>query len=245
MKRAELWRSALNSPQDYLAPYYNFREFFLGVMLASLAGATGAAAWLYSSGWYVTFMTGNTERMVLEPIRGGTEAGLAAFSAVVVFVIGALTATLARIYLWSQARHGAMVVATGAIIGAFVSDLWLGTQYDELSPIPILFLAFGLGALNTSISRRGQVVMPLSYVTGTLVKIGQGIALHLAGKQKWMWFPQLATYLGFLVGAAGGGMAFYSHGVDDALFLLTLGALVMTGITWRVDHPGFLREDGH
>lgn len=105
----------MDRPYDYLAPYYSFREFFLGVMLASLAGATGAAAWLYSSGWYVTFMTGNTERMVLEPIKGSVGAGLAALSAVVVFVIGAFTATLARIYVWLHARHGAMVVTTVAI----------------------------------------------------------------------------------------------------------------------------------
>ncbi|WPF65846.1 YoaK family protein [Corynebacterium sp. 22KM0430] len=245
MNRGEAWREILNGTHDYMAPYYNLREFFLGVMLASLAGATGAAAWIYSAGWYVTFMTGNTERMVLEPIRGSTEAGLAALSAVVVFVIGALTATLARIYLWSHARHGAMVVTTIAIILAFLSDLWLGTQEDGLTFIPILFLAFGLGALNTSISRRGQVVMPLSYVTGTLVKIGQGIALHLAGKQRWMWFPQLATYLGFVCGAAVGGTAFYHQGVENALFLLSLGAMGMTAVTWRVDHHSFLRKDEH
>ncbi|KQB86209.1 YoaK family protein [Corynebacterium lowii] len=245
MKRAELWSNLLTGTYDYLAPYYNFREFFLGVMLASLAGATGAAAWLYSSGWYVTFMTGNTERMVLEPLQGSTGAGLAALSAVLVFVIGAFTATLARIYLWSQARHGAMVVTTLAIIAAFLSDLWLGAQRNELTPIPILFLAFGLGALNTSISRRGQVVMPLSYVTGTLVKIGQGAALHVAGKQQWMWFPQLATYLGFVFGAVLGGVVFHRQGVDDALFLLAIGAMVMTAVTWRVDHPSFLRKDGH
>ncbi|KQB83167.1 YoaK family protein [Corynebacterium oculi] len=245
MKRREVWREILDGTYDYMAPYYNLREFFLGVMLASLAGATGAAAWLYSSGWYVTFMTGNTERMVLEPIHGSTGAGLAALSAVVVFVIGALTATLARIYLWSHARHGAMVVTTIAIILAFLSDLWAGNHESGLTPTPILFLAFGLGALNTSISRRGQVVMPLSYVTGTLVKIGQGIALHIAGKQKWMWFPQLATYLGFVFGAAVGGATFYHQGVENALFLLCLGAMAMTAVTWRMDHSSLMRKDGH
>ncbi|MEK0372660.1 YoaK family protein [Corynebacterium mastitidis] len=245
MNRREAWREVMDRPYDYLAPYYSFREFFLGVMLASLAGATGAAAWLYSSGWYVTFMTGNTERMVLEPIKGSAGAGLAALSAVVVFVIGAFTATLARIYVWLHARHGAMVVTTVAIILSFASDLWLGAQDDALTPIPILFLAFGLGALNTSISRRGQVVMPLSYVTGTLVKIGQGAALHVAGKQRWMWMSQLATYAGFVAGAACGGAVFYSQGVDDALFLLSLAAMAMTGVTWWVDDRSFLRKDEH
>ena len=39
-----------------LGPFHDRREMALGWVLAGLAGATGAAAWLFTSGWYVTFM---------------------------------------------------------------------------------------------------------------------------------------------------------------------------------------------
>jgi len=44
-----------------------------------------------------------------------------------------------------------------------------------------MLVAFGIGALNTSFVKDGEVSVPLSYVTGTLVKMGQGIERHVAG----------------------------------------------------------------
>ena len=48
------------TPHPALCPYHDGREMALGIVLAALAGAMGAAAWLHTDGWYVTFMTGNT-----------------------------------------------------------------------------------------------------------------------------------------------------------------------------------------
>ena len=45
----------------------------------------------------------------------------------------------------------------------------------------MMLLAFGTGALNTSFVKNGEVSVPLSYVTGTTVKMGQGIERHIAG----------------------------------------------------------------
>jgi cysteine synthase len=109
--------------------------------------------------------------------------------------------------------------------------------------VPVLLLAFGLGALNTSISRRGEVVMPLSYMTGTLVKIGQGMTLHCAGVSKWSWVPHLTTYTGFMAGAAVGGVSFGSIGAHQALFTVAIGATLIAALTWRLDHRGFTAQD--
>ncbi|WP_286143977.1 DUF1275 family protein [Mycobacterium sp. D16R24] len=98
-----------------LGPFHDLREMALGALPAVLAGSTGAAAWLYTSGWYVTFMTGNTERLVLEHVNGNHALGLSAAAAVGAFLFGVSTATFARLYLWRKARHGATVVATVAV----------------------------------------------------------------------------------------------------------------------------------
>jgi uncharacterized membrane protein YoaK (UPF0700 family) len=41
--------------------------------------------------------------------------------------------------------------------------------------------------LNTSFVKDGEVSVPLSYVTGTLVKMGQGIERHIAGGKAADW----------------------------------------------------------
>ena len=48
--------------------------------------------------------------------------------------------------------------------------------------------------------------IPLSYVTGTLVKFGQGIERHArGGGTTWDWLTYGLLYLGFIAGAVLGG----------------------------------------
>ena len=228
-----------------LGPFHDRREIALGTLLATIAGATGAAAWTYTSGWYVTFMTGNSERMVLELFAGKPALALAAGTTVLAFVLGVMAGMLGRLRVWTKARHGATVVTAMATLTAWICDLTLIEDNTTIGVLPVLCLAFGLGALNTSFSRRGEVVMPMSYMTGTLVKIGQGASLHLAGLSKWRWAAQLTTYLGFLAGAALGGLAFTFSGAHNALLMLTVGTVAATLATWRLDHSGFMDRDQH
>lgn len=227
-----------------LGPFHDRREMALGWVLAGLAGATGAAAWLFTSGWYVTFMTGNTQRVVLENIQGHPGLALTAAATIGAFVLGVVVATLARSFLWRRARHGATLLMTAAAVVAWASDVLVVDDDAHIGAFPVLCLAFGLGALNTSITRRGEVAMPLSYVTGTLVKIGQGAALHLAGASRWAWVSHLSVYLAFLAGAGLGGTVFAQLGTENALLLLVVGSTAVSMVTWRLDHPRFLTADG-
>ncbi|MDN5720592.1 MAG: YoaK family protein [Corynebacterium sp.] len=226
-----------------LGPYHDRREMNLGIVLAGLAGAMGAAAWLHSSGWYVTFMTGNTERMILEHFKGNHLLGLGALATVAAFLVGVMVATFARIYWWTKSRHAATLVTMVAAYVAWLFDVLTDEAGASFGVVPILSLAFGLGALNTSISRGNQVAMPLSYVTGTLVKMGQGFALHLSGVQRWVWVAQLVTYAGFLVGIVLGGAVFHSIGTHNSLAALAVITTVIAAVTWKLDHPRFAAKD--
>ncbi len=46
---------------------------------------------------------------------------------------------------------------------------------------------------------------PLSYVTGTLVKMGQGIERHISGGSAAAWLGYFLLYISFIVGAIIGG----------------------------------------
>ncbi len=76
--------------------------------------------------------------------------------------------------------------------------------------MPILFVVFGIGALNTSFVKDGGIV-PLSYVTGTLVKMGRGIERHLAGGKVEDWLRLLPAAHSFVLGAAASGAVYGRH----------------------------------
>lgn len=232
-----------STPHPALGPYHDGREMALGIVLAGLAGAMGAAAWLHTDGWYVTFMTGNTERMILEHAKGEHVLGISALTTVLVFILGVMVATWARIRWWRKSRHGATVLTTGAAYLAWFADVATEGASDLFGVIPVLCLAFGLGALNTSVSRNNQVAMPLSYVTGTLVKMGQGFALHMARVSRWVWVSQAVTYAGFLGGILTGAVLFVPAGTDDTLAVLAILCTLITLATWRLDHPLYAVKD--
>jgi uncharacterized membrane protein YoaK (UPF0700 family) len=68
-----------------------------------------------------------------------------------------------------------------------------------------MFVVLGIGALNTSFVEDGEVSVPLSYVTGTLVKLGQGIERHIAGGKVEDWLGYFLLFSSFVAGAAVGG----------------------------------------
>jgi uncharacterized membrane protein YoaK (UPF0700 family) len=90
-------------------------------------------------------------------------------------------ASLCRRYLWVAHPHGATVLTTLCLLVATAADTAVRGWSGQLTFVPILFVACGIGALNTSFVENGEVSIPLSYVTGTLVKMGQGIARHITG----------------------------------------------------------------
>lgn len=182
-------------------------------LLAWLAGMIGAVAFLHSAGYFVTFMTGNTERAVLGwfPVSGRQKvAGAgpeAAIWLIVMFLLGVFGASYLRRRFWKNHPHGATLLATGGLLVAtvveFVEDGW---HYQDVNFTGILIICFSVGALNTSFIKNGEVSVPLSYVTGTVVKLGQGLERHLCGDGTiYDWLGYLALYSSFLFGAAIGG----------------------------------------
>jgi uncharacterized membrane protein YoaK (UPF0700 family) len=182
-------------------------EAYLSWVLAGLAGMLGAVAFTHSAGYFVTFMTGNTERAVLGWFRGDSGLAISATLLVVAFLAGVVVASLGRRRMWPKRPHGVTVLTTLCLAIATVLDIILrGWSGREVPFSPILFITFGVGALNTTFVTNGEVSVPLSYVTGTLVKLGQGIERHISGGRFSDWLGYLLLYVGFVSGAAAGGV---------------------------------------
>lgn len=182
-------------------------EAYLSWVLAGLAGMLGAVAFTHSAGYFVTFMTGNTERAVLGWFRGDPALAISAVLLVVAFLSGVVIASLGRRYVWPKRPHDVTILTTLCLAIATALDVVLrGWSGRDVPFSPILFVTFGVGALNTTFVANGEVSVPLSYVTGTLAKLGQGIERHISGGEFSDWLGYLLLYVGFVTGAAAGGL---------------------------------------
>ncbi|TDP39748.1 uncharacterized membrane protein YoaK (UPF0700 family) [Nocardia ignorata] len=190
--------------------------------LSILAGFIGAAAYTHSAGYFVTFMTGNTERALLGWFDGDYLLAVGAISLLFAFGLGVFVASLLRRRLWRNGHYGASVVTTVALAAAVVVDYVVGrTGGQELDFVPIMFVAFAVGALNTAFVKNGEVSVPLSYVTGTVVKLGQGIESHVSGGSVRDWLGYGLQYAAFATGALLGGVMSMLVGGEMMLIVAT------------------------
>ncbi|WP_096372053.1 YoaK family protein [Mycobacterium ulcerans] len=208
-------------------------EARLSWVLAVLAGVLGATAFTHSAGYFVTFMTGNAQRAVLGYFRDDVWLSVTAGLLLVWFLVGVVVASVCRRHFWVDHPHGPTVLTTFSLVAATALDIviggWEGSQLDFL---PIMLVVFGVGSLNTSFVKDGEVSVPLSYVTGTLVKMGQGIERHIAGGQAADWLGYFMLLASFILGATvGGTISLVVSGTQMLAVASTVCALT-TGFTY-------------
>lgn len=159
--------------------------------MASLAGATDVYGLGSLHDLFVSFMSGNTTMLGIALGQG--DWGRAGFilGLVGLFVAGAAAgAALGE----ASGRQHAPAVALAVALVLAVPVL----RPDLAAPA----FTFAMGALNAAMNRAGQASVSLTYVTGTLVKFGQGIGLTLCGKPySWSWAWQGPMWLSLLAGA--------------------------------------------
>lgn len=196
------------------------------VALAALAGFVDAAGFLSANGYFVSFMSGNTTRLavdvVTDPAQALIPAGLiAGFVGGVTF--GALLA------LRAQARRKPAVVALVAVL------LLLAALLHEFgqSVAATAALVMAMGAINNTFQRGGEVAIGVTYMTGALVRMGQGIAASLAGQPGGDWKGFLMLWSGLAGGAVCGALA-WSRWEHGALWLAAGWAAAMVGVALRL-----------
>ena len=209
-------------------------ESRLSWVLAGLAGVIGAISFTHSAGYFVVFITGNAQRAVLGYFTGEVWLAVSAGLLIAAFVAGVVVASLCRRYFWVDHPHGPTVLTTFSLLAATMVDLiGEGLEGNLIDFAAIMLMAFGTGALNTSFVKDGEVSVPLSYVTGTTVKMGQGIERHIAGggnASDWLgYFLLLAS---FVLGAAVGGCIGLVVNGTWMLVAATVVCALTTGYTY-------------
>jgi uncharacterized membrane protein YoaK (UPF0700 family) len=219
-------------------------EARLSWVLGALAGVLGATAYTHSHGYFVTFMTGNAQRAVLGYFTDDTRLSIAAAVLIVCFVSGVVVASICRRRFWGGHPHGPTVLTTFSLLAATVADVVdEGWEEIALDFAPIMLVTFGVGALNTSFVKDGEVSVPLSYVTGTLVKLGQGIERHMAGGTAAEWLGYFLLFSSVVLGATLGGLISLVVNGTWMLVAVTIVCALTTAYTYfRQDRRAVLDE---
>ncbi|MDM0014972.1 YoaK family protein [Variovorax sp. J22P168] len=197
----------------------------LAVCLAALAGYIDAIGFLYLGGYFVSFMSGNTTRLAVA-LQAGDAIGIL-LGIIACFVAGAGCGTLVGHFAGARRRAAVLVsvAATLALAAALV---------DGHGAVPsILLMAFAMGMENTVFQRDGTVVVGLTYMTGTLVKMGQKLALAMLGQERLSWFSPLVLWIGLLSGGVLGASTYGLVGLRS-LWLGVLAALILAACSLKI-----------
>ena len=206
----------------------------LAICLAVIAGYVDAYG-LLAYGIYVSFMSGNTTQTGSMTGQGRLLAALPSALAILFFVAGSFAGT------WlthSRLRHSRQVLFGG--IAALLAVIIGGTQLGNSAlhaEVCIATLSLAMGLMNTTLSQIGAEPVNLTFVTGTLNKIGRHLALAVRRAPlpdaQGQWDTHLrraglmaSVWAGFLTGAMVSGAATSYFGVwvllPPVLILLAL-----------------------
>jgi uncharacterized membrane protein YoaK (UPF0700 family) len=175
------------------------RGLILAGFLAALAGMVDAIGYLRLGHLFVSFMSGNSTQLGVA-VGGGdlTEAGVIA-ELIALFVLGAAAGQVFTGFAGKWHLTWALVAVLLAIAAGLAT-----------SPEPMVL---AMGALSASMQRAGKIAVSVTYVTGTLVKLGQGLGDFLTRRSTgWTWLVQASPWAGLIAGATIGGAAYMRIG---------------------------------
>ena len=178
-----------------------------------MAGMVDAIGFLASGGFFLSFMSGNSTRLSVGLVDAAPYVGMVA-ALLTSFVTGVVAGSLiGRKNMLSPSRRQAFILI---IISLLLFAAPLIANFGFLL-IGLCFAAFCMGLENTLFEREGSVSFGLTYMTGALVKIGQGLATMISGGPRLEWVPYLLLWLGLIIGAAVGALMFGIFGYNSLL----------------------------
>jgi uncharacterized membrane protein YoaK (UPF0700 family) len=205
---------------------YRPRMIAAAVCLAALAGFVDALAYLSLGGFFASFMSGNTTRIGVGIAIGDWFAVRTAAGLVCAFVCGVMIATMLSARFARYRKPAVMAAVTLSLALAALLDGVAAGQW------PLMLLAVAMGAENGVFNRDGDVSIGLTYMTGTLVRLGHRLAGALIGSaDRFGWVPYLLLWLGFAGGVVLGGREITMHGTT-ALWLAAAASGLMTLLVW-------------
>jgi uncharacterized membrane protein YoaK (UPF0700 family) len=170
----------------------------LALGLAGLAGLVDATGFVIAGGYFTSFMSGNTTRMGVELVER-PQLMLAPLGLIGCFLTGVIIGALVLRRVTGRHKRVLLGLVAG-VLGAAAGLLVAG--FD----IPFLALsALAMGLANSVFVRNGEVTVGVTYMTGALVRFGQGVAARLAQQPLPATRGYGLLWSALALGAAAGG----------------------------------------
>ena len=191
--------------------------------LAGLAGAVDACGLFLLKDLFVSFMSGNTTSMAAAAARGDwVRVGLIG-GIVATFVVGTAAGTVLGVLVGRRHVPVVILAAAAVLLIPVVAPAW-----------GVLAMTFAMGMLNATINQAGTVQVSVTYITGTLAKIGRGLGLLLCGRVRdWVWLEQGVPWLGLVAGAVLATVSLIRIGEVTLIALPVAAALIGAG-SWLI-----------
>lgn len=207
-------------------------EARLAACLTALAGYVDAIGFLQSGGTFVSFMSGNSTHVGSKIGSGDFEKLAVTVLVIFVFLGGVVLGHLLR--RWARARAQLAVLL---LVAALLAAAGLLADTGRLY-LPLYCSTCAMGAVNATFEKDGEVSASLTYVSSTVVKIGDHLADALTGGPRWAWVKPFLHWLSFVGGAVAGGFAFSRLQLDAVWIGAAAGLLGAGSVAWASAQPG-------
>lgn len=212
---------------------YEKRYWTLAAGLAGLAGYVDAVGFIKLGGFFVSFMSGNSTRLAVGLATDKSAAAVAG-SLVAAFVFGVVLGSGLSAAAGPRRKSAVLALVALLLGGAAMMDGTFGSLW------PALAMAAAMGAENAVFQRDGEVSIGVTYMTGTLVKLGQSIASAMLGGPRWNWPPYLILWCALTGGAAAGAVAYVR--LDAAALWIAVSLALLLALYAAVIAPAERRR---
>lgn len=202
------------------------RTVFLALCLSFLAGFLDALGFISLGGVFVSFMSGNSTRSAVGLVQEGLAGLIVPGGIILCFVLGVISGTLLGNTVPEKRVQRVLTMVSIALI--------LAASIHNISGLAAAIIAFAMGASNTAFQRNGEVSIGVTYMTGTLVKMGQHIANALSGGPQYTWFRYFLLWASLVLGACSGALIYGWVGLAG-IWVAALISVFLTGITIKLN----------
>lgn len=200
------------------------RERLLAIVLTGTAGFVDAVGFLEVGGYFVSFMSGNSTRMVVDLADGRLGAAGVAAAVLVSFFLGAAAGAVVTRLRNLDDRPAVLSLVSFLLLAALVLQ-WLTDATVVGLPVAMAVAAAAMGSMNSVFHSGGVVSLGVTYMTGAVVKSAHSLVDALAGGSWAPYRQQVALWASL---ASGGVVGAWLH-VYWGSWALGVAALVVAG----------------
>jgi uncharacterized membrane protein YoaK (UPF0700 family) len=175
----------------------------LACVLSALAGYVDGIGFIHLGGLFVSFMSGNSTRLGVTLADGHYGGAGEALGLIAMFVLGSAIGSLIATGK-GRYRQALILLVETLLLAAAAGCYMLGRP-----TLAIAAIVLAMGLENSVFQVGGGAGIGLTYMTGALVKVGQGLATAITGGPRWTWLPNLLLWAALVAGSLLGAIAYH------------------------------------